>query len=193
MTRTGFLKSLLMAPLLAFAGMIVGLIFSGLLLLANFLVHLIRGVDHGEIRQEIGAIARYLPIVTGVACPRLFCWGHPAWLHQPRSTKKHLGDLCVGDLGERISNPAEMQHRMRGTQFSCDAWPGAFAPHLSRAVRKGRKVRRRALDRKRKAEPRKVDPSFAPVHPWSQNELVTRLMVYFNSTIWWWLHQKNDE
>jgi hypothetical protein len=67
------------------------LIFPGLLLLPNFLVHLIRGVDHGEIRQEIGAIARYLPIVTGVACPRLFLLGPPRLASSAKEHKKASG------------------------------------------------------------------------------------------------------
>lgn len=66
MTPTGFIKSIIKAPVLAAVGAFLGMVFAAMLLLANFLIHLVFGFEYGQISQLVEGFAKYLPLVFGI-------------------------------------------------------------------------------------------------------------------------------
>jgi len=77
--------------------------FSALLLLTNFLIHLIGGFQHGHISQFVNAVAGYLPLVFSVArflsafiidAPTSSVFGSARW-----ATRKELQTLSMKDVG----------------------------------------------------------------------------------------------
>ncbi len=112
-----FLKSVVKAPVLAVGCVIVGVLFSALLLLANFLVHLIGGLEHGQISQFVHIVARYLPLVFGVGgllsafmsdVPISSVFGSARW-----ATGKELQKLSVTDDGLLIGRDPETDALLR--------------------------------------------------------------------------------
>ncbi|WP_457588950.1 hypothetical protein [Ensifer canadensis] len=51
---------------MAIASAIFGVLIAALLLLASFLIHLIGGLEQGQINQIVHAVAKHLPLVFGV-------------------------------------------------------------------------------------------------------------------------------
>ncbi|MBW8301350.1 MAG: type IV secretory system conjugative DNA transfer family protein [Hydrogenophaga sp.] len=66
MTVAHLLKSMLMAPVIAIACLLLGMAFSAVMLLVNFLIHLIGGIEHGQISHVVHVVAKYLPAVLGI-------------------------------------------------------------------------------------------------------------------------------
>jgi type IV secretion system protein VirD4 len=58
MTFSRLLKSVVNAPVFAVICVILGMLFSALLLLANFFIHLIGGLEYGQISQLVHAVAK---------------------------------------------------------------------------------------------------------------------------------------
>lgn len=111
MTFSRFLKSVVKAPFLAIACVIVGILFWAVLLLANFLVHLIGGFEHGQVSQFVQVGAKYLPLVFGVGgffsafmadVPISSVFGSARW-----ATGKELQKLTVTDNGLLIGRDPE--------------------------------------------------------------------------------------
>jgi len=103
MTFTRLLKLSVKAPVMAVAGAIIGTLFAGLIVLANGLIHLVAGIDHGAASQLPVAVAKYLPLLFGVggflsafmtdaAIPAVF--GSARW-----ATTKELQTLSATDNG----------------------------------------------------------------------------------------------
>ena len=65
MTVPRLLKSFMIAPVIALGCLVFGAALSILLLLVNFLIHRIGGIEHGQISQVVHGIAKYLPVVLG--------------------------------------------------------------------------------------------------------------------------------
>jgi type IV secretion system protein VirD4 len=106
-----FLKSIVKAPFLAVACAVVGILFSALLLLANFLIHLIGGLEHGQISQFVDIVAKYLPLVLAVGgffselmadAPISSVFGSARW-----ATAKELQKLSTTDDGLLIGRDPE--------------------------------------------------------------------------------------
>lgn len=66
MTVARLLKSMLMAPVIAIVCLLLGMVFSVVLLLVNFLIHLITGIEHGQISHVVHVVAKYLPVALGI-------------------------------------------------------------------------------------------------------------------------------
>lgn len=66
MMFASLLKSLLKAPILAAICAVLGLMFSALLVLASFLIHLFAVMEEGQISLIVNDVARYLPLVFGL-------------------------------------------------------------------------------------------------------------------------------
>ncbi|WP_312366947.1 type IV secretory system conjugative DNA transfer family protein [Ensifer sp.] len=65
MTFSRSLKSIARAPFIAIACAIFGVLISVLLVLANFVIHLIGGFEPGPVSQVVDAVAEHLPLVFG--------------------------------------------------------------------------------------------------------------------------------
>jgi len=111
MTVPMLLKSIAKAPVLAVASIIVGILFSALLLLGNFLIHLIVGLEHGQISQLVQIVAKYLPLVFGVGgllsafmtdAPIASVFGSARW-----ATGKELQKLSATEDGLLIGRDPE--------------------------------------------------------------------------------------
>ncbi|MBD9490452.1 type IV secretory system conjugative DNA transfer family protein [Ensifer sp. ENS11] len=103
MTFFRFLKSIVKAPVLAVACTIFGILLAALLLLANSLIHLIGGFEHGQISQIVHAVAKHVPLVFGVVgflaafmtdAPIASVFGSARW-----ATGKELQKLSTTDEG----------------------------------------------------------------------------------------------
>ncbi len=103
MTFSRFLKSTVRAPFMAFACAIFGVLISVLLLLADFLIHLIGGFELGQISQVVDAVARHLPLMFGglgflatfmTDTPIASVFGSARW-----ANKKELQKLSMVDEG----------------------------------------------------------------------------------------------
>lgn len=66
MTVAHLLKSMLMAPVIAIVCLLLGMAFSIVMLLVNFLIHLIAGIEHGQISHVVNVVAKYLPALLGI-------------------------------------------------------------------------------------------------------------------------------
>ncbi|PPJ46398.1 conjugal transfer protein TraG [Rhizobium sp. KAs_5_22] len=66
MTVARLLKSMLMAPVIAVGCLLFGAAFSIVMLLVNFLIHLIGGIEHGQISHVVHVVAKYLPVTLGI-------------------------------------------------------------------------------------------------------------------------------
>jgi type IV secretion system protein VirD4 len=66
MKAVGFLKSVLAAPALALIGMILGVLFLGLILVVSFAIQLIGGFTFGLAGKAAESVAGYLPILCGI-------------------------------------------------------------------------------------------------------------------------------
>lgn len=66
MTVTRLFKSMFMAPVIAIVGLLLGMTFSVVMLLVNLLIHLIGGIEHGQISHVVHVVAKYLPVVLAI-------------------------------------------------------------------------------------------------------------------------------
>lgn len=66
MTVARLLKSVFLAPFIAIVCLLLGMAFSIVLLLVNFLIHLIGGIEHGQVSHVVHVVAKYLPMVLGI-------------------------------------------------------------------------------------------------------------------------------
>ena len=66
MTPRHLLTGVFKAPFSAVAGAILGLILAALILLADFIVHLLLGMDHGAVSQAVTRVAHSLPVILAV-------------------------------------------------------------------------------------------------------------------------------
>jgi type IV secretion system protein VirD4 len=60
------IKSLVAAPLFAIIGVIMGTVFSAMILITSVLIQLIGGFDAGPVSEAVETIAKYLPITLGI-------------------------------------------------------------------------------------------------------------------------------
>lgn len=114
MSLTAILKSVVKAPFFAIVCVVFGFLVSALVLLANFLIHLIGGLEHGQISQLVQALAKYLPLVFGVGgflsafmtdAPLSPVFGTARW-----ADNKELQKLSATDAGLMIGrDPATSQ------------------------------------------------------------------------------------
>lgn len=103
MTFTWMLKLAIKAPVMAVGCAIIGILLAGLLVLANGLIHLVAGIEHGAVSQLFVAIAKYLPLLFGVGgflsafvtdAPIPAVFGSARW-----ATAKELRTLSATDNG----------------------------------------------------------------------------------------------
>ncbi len=103
MTFTRLLKLIVKAPVISVGCAIIGILFAGLLVLANGLIHLAAGIEHGAVSQLFVAVAKYLPLLFGVGgflsafmtnAPIPAVFGSARW-----ATTKELQTLSVTDTG----------------------------------------------------------------------------------------------
>ncbi len=103
MTLARLIKSTLMAPVIAIGCLLFGAAFSVLILLVNFLIHLIGGIEHGQMSHVVYAVARYLPVVLAIGGflsafltegPLSTAFGSARW-----ATDKDLKTLSAKDEG----------------------------------------------------------------------------------------------
>ncbi|MBW8300342.1 MAG: hypothetical protein K0M60_12140, partial [Hydrogenophaga sp.] len=66
MTVARLLKSMFMAPVIAIVGLLLGMTFSVVMLLVNLLIHLIGGIEHGQISHVVHVVTKYLPVVLAI-------------------------------------------------------------------------------------------------------------------------------
>jgi type IV secretion system protein VirD4 len=66
MTVAHLLKSMFMAPVIAVGCLLFGTAISILMLLVNFLIHLIAGIEPGQISHVVHVVAKYLPVALGI-------------------------------------------------------------------------------------------------------------------------------
>lgn len=104
MTISRLIGSLVKAPFLGLAGLILGFFASALLLLASFLIHMVGGIEQNGVSRMVYVIANYLPValgavgvvsafLPGVHIPPVF--GSARW-----ATKDEMRDLSTtGDSG----------------------------------------------------------------------------------------------
>ncbi len=117
MTFSRFLKLVIKAPVLAVGCAIVGVLFSALLLLTTFLIHLIGGLEHGQISQLVQVIAKHLPLVFAVGgslsafmtdVPISSVFGSARW-----ATGRELQKLSTTDDGLLIGRDPETDALLR--------------------------------------------------------------------------------
>ncbi|MFK0278758.1 type IV secretory system conjugative DNA transfer family protein [Ensifer sp. NPDC090286] len=103
MTIASVLKPLVKAPFFAIVSVLIGLALSALILLANFLIHLIAGVEYGLANEVVTVIAKHLPIALGVlgfiaafVSPAIATsvFGSARWAND-----RELKELAAGDDG----------------------------------------------------------------------------------------------
>ncbi|MDS7594930.1 type IV secretory system conjugative DNA transfer family protein [Agrobacterium tumefaciens] len=66
MTPFQLLKALVWAPVLAVISAALGLLFAAILLLADYAVHMLAGIEQGAVSHGVETFARGLPIVLGI-------------------------------------------------------------------------------------------------------------------------------
>lgn len=67
MSLAPLFKSAVKAPVLAVAGVVLGLLFCVLLVLANLVIHVALGIEHGQVSHLVQAIAKSLPLIFGLS------------------------------------------------------------------------------------------------------------------------------
>ncbi|MGF6160691.1 type IV secretion system protein VirD4 [Ensifer sp. KUDG1] len=117
MKLTPALKALIKAPFLALAAVIFGLALSALLLLTNFLIHLILGAEHSVASGVVVFGAKHLPIALGMlgfiaafisVDVTTAVFGTARW-----ANKRELKQLTAGDEGLLIGRDPTTDQLLR--------------------------------------------------------------------------------
>jgi type IV secretion system protein VirD4 len=107
MTFLNLIRSLLAAPLLAIICVVLGTVFSALILIVSFLIRVSTGFDRGPVTEAVEMIAAYLPITLGILgalsafiqdSPLSSVFGSARWANRKelRSLAKGEGGLLIG-------------------------------------------------------------------------------------------------
>jgi type IV secretion system protein VirD4 len=117
MAFSKFMKSLLAAPLRAIVCVIIGTVFSTLILLVSFLIRVVGGFSSGPVSETIAVIAAYLPITFGILgalsafiedSPMPSVFGSARW-----ADKKERQSLAAGDSGLLIGRDPQSGDLLR--------------------------------------------------------------------------------